>query len=81
MTAAWAWLQARPWGLWAAIIGVAIVGVLALIFGMRRSAEKAGRALERLEQEKRVRDAEKKMDKVPRPTGDDVDDRLRDGSF
>lgn len=76
-----AWLQGQRWALWVAIGLLAIATVAALVLGLRRSAESAGRALEKLEQEKRVRDAERKMGKVPRPDADDLDRRLRDGEF
>lgn len=81
MSAVIAWLQGQRWAIWVAIGLLAIVTVAALVLGLRRSAESAGRALEKLEQEKRVRDAERKMAKVPRPDADELDRRLRDGDF
>lgn len=81
MSALWAWLQTQRWAIWLAIVAVAIAGVLALVIGMRRASESAGRALEKLEQEKRARDAQRKMDSIPHPDRADVDERLRDGDF
>ena len=81
IASAWAWLKVQPWAIYAAIFVVAIVGVIALVIGMRRASEKAGAAIEKLEQQKRARDAEIEMGKVPRPDRDDVDERLRDGTF
>ena len=81
MTALWTWVQGNRWALWLAGAVAIIAVVFALVLGMRKSAEAAGRAAERLDQQRRAIDAEKRARAVPRPDRDDVDERLRDGTF
>ncbi|TCT02357.1 hypothetical protein EDC22_1274 [Tepidamorphus gemmatus] len=78
------WLLSLPWvrrlGLW---IG-AVVAAVAAIAAIRRSGERAGRLEERLNQQKEIADAERRMLDASRDRPRDRDDlarRLRDGSF
>jgi len=78
------WLLSLPWvrrlGLW---IG-AVVASLAAIAAIRRSGEHAGRLEERLNQQKEIADAERRMLDAARDRPRDRDDlarRMRDGSF
>jgi len=78
------WLLSLPWmrrlGLWAG----AVVAAVAAIAAIRRSGERAGRLEERLNQQKEIADAERRMLDAARDRPRDRDDlarRLRDGSF
>jgi hypothetical protein len=70
----------RRLGLWAG----AVVAAVAAIAAIRRSGERAGRLEERLNQQKEIADAERRMLDAARDRPRDRDDlarRLRDGSF
>jgi hypothetical protein len=78
------WLFSLPWmrrlGLW---VG-AVVAAVAAIAAIRRSGERAGRLEERLNQQKEIADAERRMLDASRDRPRDRDDlarRMRDGSF
>jgi hypothetical protein len=78
------WLLSLPWvrrlGLW---IG-AVVASLAAIAAIRRSGERAGRLEERLNQQKEIADAERRMLDASHDRPRDRDDlahRMCDGSF
>ncbi len=79
-----AWLLSlacvRRFGLW---IG-AVVAALAAVVAIRRSGERAGRLEERLNQQKEIADAERRMLDASHDRPRDRDDlarRMRDGSF
>ncbi len=78
------WLLSLPWlrrlGLW---IG-AVIAAVAAIAVIRRSGERAGRLEERLNQQKEIADAQRRMLDASRDRPRDHDDlarRMRDGSF
>lgn len=78
------WPLSLPWvrrlGLW---IG-AVIAAVATIAAIRRSGERAGRLEERLNQQKEIADAERRMLDAARDRPRDRDDlarRMRDGSF
>lgn len=78
------WLLSLPWlrrlGLW---IG-AVIAAVAAIAAIRRSGKRAGRLEERLNQQKEIADAERRMLDASRDRPRDRDDlarRMRDGSF
>lgn len=77
-------LIARPWArrvIWAAL---AALTVALFLFNLRRSGERAGRAVEQLETLEAVNHAQRRMleeaNRRPR-SRDDLLDRLRDGEF
>jgi hypothetical protein len=88
MTAIWAALSASPLFRKIVVVLGLVLAVLLALAGVRRSAEKAGRLVEReahraeaIKAERRVREVERQMDAVPRPTVDDAAKRLSDGTF
>lgn len=88
MMAIVAWLTGQAWFRKVAVVLGLILAVLLALAGIRRSAEKTGRLIEReahrVEKEKtreRVEEVKKQIDAVPRPSDSDVNDRLRDGTF
>jgi hypothetical protein len=88
MTAIWAALSASPIFRKIVVVLGLVLAVLLALAGVRRSAEKAGRLVEReahraeqVRKEKRVREVERQMDAVPRPTVGDAAERLRRGDF
>jgi hypothetical protein len=77
-------LIARPWARRAIGAALTALTVALFLFNLRRSGERAGRAVERLETLEAVSHAQRKMleEAAGRPRSrDDLLDRLRDGEF
>ena len=77
-------LLARPWTRRAAAIAIAALTITLFIVNLRRTAERAGRAAERLEQLERTNAIHRQMldAAARRPRSrDDLLDRLRGGEF
>jgi hypothetical protein len=76
--------MARPWG--RRVAGLALTGIAIALFviNLRRTAERAGRAAERLETMERIHAVQRQMldaaTRRPR-SRDDLLDRLRGGGF
>ena len=77
-------LLARPWARRVAAIALALLTITLFIINLRRTAERAGRAAERLETLERTDAIHRQMldaaSRRPR-NRDDLLDRLRDGRF
>lgn len=63
------------------VAGAAIVAVAGIMLRVRQSGKSAGRAAERLKNDKAARDAETRKDEVRDPGDRGLDDKLRDGHF
>lgn len=77
-------LTARPWGRRAAAIALVALAIAMFILNLRRTAERAGRAAERLETlERNDANHRQMLDAAARRprSRDDLLDRLRDGGF
>ena len=77
-------LLARPWARRVAAIALALLTITLFIVNLRRSAERAGRAAERLDQLERHDAVHRQMldAAARRPRSrDDLLDRLRGGEF
>ena len=75
---------ARPWARQLATYALAALTITLFILNLRRTAERAGRAAERLNQLERQNDMQKHMLEAAarRPRGrDDIVERLRRGEF
>ncbi|NPD18896.1 hypothetical protein HNS34_05595 [Rhodophyticola sp. DY48A3-103] len=77
-------LLARPWARRAAALALSLLTIALFILNLRRTAERAGRAAERLEQLERTDAIHRQMldaaSRRPR-SRDDLLDRLRGGDF
>ncbi len=77
-------LLARPWARRVAGFALAALTITLFILNLRRTAERAGRAAERLENLERTHDIQRQMldaaSRRPRDR-DDLLDRLREGGF
>lgn len=75
---------ARPWVLRAVSLALVAVTIILFLFNLRRTAEHAGRAAERLENLERANAIQRQMLDAAsrRPRGrDDLLERLREGGF
>ncbi|WP_085526968.1 hypothetical protein [Maritimibacter sp. HL-12] len=80
----WGGLLARPWARRVAMIALAALTITLFLFNLRRTAERAGRAAERLETTEKANDVQRRMLEAAarRPRNrDDLLDRLRGGGF
>jgi hypothetical protein len=77
-------ILARPWALRVAAFALAALTIALFILNLRRTAERAGRAAERLDQLERTHAIQRQMleaaSRRPRDR-DDLVERLRDGGF
>lgn len=77
-------LLARPWARRVAALTLALLTITLFILNLRRTAERAGRAAERLDQLEHTHAIHRQMldAAARRPRSrDDLLDRLRDGGF
>lgn len=77
-------LLARPWARQGAVLALVALTIALLIINLRRTAERAGRAAERLETIERNHAIHRQMldAAARRPRSrDDLIDRLREGGF
>jgi multisubunit Na+/H+ antiporter MnhE subunit len=81
IASATAWLTGQEWFRKLVVVLGLVLAVLLALAGFRRRSEKAGRLIEREHAREEIKKAEVRMDKVERATVDELDDRLRDGTF
>ena len=77
-------LMARPWARRVAVLALTVLTITLFIVNLRRTAERAGRAAERLDQLERTHAIQRQMLEAAanRPRSrDDLLDRLRGGQF
>lgn len=74
----------QPWARWEAAIALAVIAMTLFILNLRRTAERAGPAAERMDQLERTHDIQRQMldaaARRPRDR-DDLVERLREGGF
>ena len=77
-------VAASPWALSAMRYGAIVLMILMFLLALRRSGERAGRLVERLETTEKANDVQRQMldaaARRPRDL-DELADRLRDGQF
>ena len=77
-------ILARPWARRAASLALVALTIILFLFNLRRTAERVGRAVERLENLERANAIQRQMldaaSRRPRDR-DDLVERLREGGF